>query len=97
MRPIRVRALALGAALALSATTVWAQVVQLEITSREPMNSGETVGTIGPFELIRGKVHHHPNCVELNIHVLFPQQNNHMKNQILQQYHVPVKATDFHQ
>jgi hypothetical protein len=57
MRPIRVRALLFASVLALSATTLRAQVIRLEITSREPMNNGQAVGAAGPFELIRGKVH----------------------------------------
>jgi hypothetical protein len=40
-----------------SATAARAQVVRLEITAREPMNNGQAVGTAGPFELVRGKVH----------------------------------------
>jgi len=40
-----------------SVTEARAQVVRLEITSREPMNNGQAVGAAGPFELIRGKVH----------------------------------------
>jgi hypothetical protein len=57
MRPTRVRALLVACVLASSATAARAQVVRLEITSREPMNKGQAVGTAGPFELIRGKVH----------------------------------------
>jgi hypothetical protein len=57
MRPTRARTLLFASVLALSATTVRAQVLRLEITSREPMNNGQAVGAAGPFELIRGKVH----------------------------------------
>ena len=39
------------------ATAASAQVVRLEITSREPMHNGQAVGAAGPFEMIRGKVH----------------------------------------
>jgi len=42
---------------ALSAIPASAQVVTLEITSREPMNNGQAAGAAGPFEIIRGKVH----------------------------------------
>ena len=34
-----------------------AQVVRLEITSRDPMHAGEPAGAAGPFELIRGRIH----------------------------------------
>src|SRR6478672_4119177 len=34
-----------------------AQVMTLEITSREPMNNGQAAGSAGPFELIRGRIH----------------------------------------
>ena len=57
MRPARVRVLLLCGILTSSATAARAQVVRLEITSREPMNNGQAVGRVGPFELIRGKVH----------------------------------------
>jgi hypothetical protein len=57
MRPTRVRSLLMACVLASSATAARAQVVRLEITSREPMNNGQAVGAAGPFELIRGKVH----------------------------------------
>jgi hypothetical protein len=43
--------------LASSVTPARAQVIHLEITSREPMNNAQPVGAAGPFELIRGKVH----------------------------------------
>ena len=36
---------------------VSAQVVRLEITSREPINTGQPAGAAGPFELIRGRIH----------------------------------------
>jgi len=57
MRPTRSRWLLVACVLASSATAARAQVVRLEITSREPMNNGQAVGTAGPFELVRGKVH----------------------------------------
>lgn len=57
MRPTRIRSLLIACVLASSATAAHAQVVRLEITSREPMNNGQAVGTAGAFELIRGKVH----------------------------------------
>jgi hypothetical protein len=40
-----------------SGAAAQAQVVRLEITSREPMNNGQPVGKAGPFELIRGRIH----------------------------------------
>src|SRR6185369_1734372 len=47
--------------LALAATLIAApgsaQVVRLEITSREPMNSAQPAGAAGPFELLRGILH----------------------------------------
>lgn len=49
------RGMALCAAL-LCVAPASAQVVRLEITSREPV-SGPPAGAAGPFELIRGKVH----------------------------------------
>ena len=41
----------------LCAAPLSAQVVRLEITSREPMNAGQPAGAAGPFELIRGRIH----------------------------------------
>ena len=41
----------------LCAVPVSAQVIRLEVTSREPMNEGRPAGAAGPFELIRGRVH----------------------------------------
>ena len=41
----------------LCAAPLSAQVVKLEIASREPMNAGEAAGAAGPFELIRGRIH----------------------------------------
>jgi hypothetical protein len=41
----------------LCAAPLSAQVVTLEITSREPMNAGQSAGAAGPFELIRGRIH----------------------------------------
>ena len=40
-----------------SSAAAQAQVVRLEITSREPMNGGRAAGMAGPFELIRGRIH----------------------------------------
>jgi hypothetical protein len=34
-----------------------AQVVRLEIASREPIDTGQPAGAPGPFELIRGRIH----------------------------------------
>lgn len=50
------RGTALVAAL-LCAAPLSAQVVRLEIVSREPMNGGTPAGGAGPFELIRGRIH----------------------------------------
>ena len=41
----------------LCAAPLSAQVVRLEITSREPMSAGQPAGAAGPFELIRGRIH----------------------------------------
>ena len=41
----------------LCAAPLSAQVVRLEIASREPMNAGEPAGAAGAFELIRGRIH----------------------------------------
>ena len=49
--------LPLAIAALLCAAPLSAQVVRLEIASREPMNGGQPAGAAGPFELIRGKVH----------------------------------------
>jgi hypothetical protein len=57
MSPRRGRALLLACLLPLTATAAHAQVVRLDITSREPMNNGQAVGAAGAFELLRGKVH----------------------------------------
>jgi hypothetical protein len=53
------RALLLTFGLALPAfvAPARAEVVRLEILSRTPANNGAAVGTIGPFEVIRGRVH----------------------------------------
>src|SRR6185369_11336986 len=56
MKMIRARGL-LAAALALWSTAAGAEVVRIEITSREPMNNGEAAGAAGPFEILRGKIH----------------------------------------
>jgi hypothetical protein len=34
-----------------------AEVVRIEVLSREPANDGRAVGTIGAFEILRGKIH----------------------------------------
>ena len=57
MRASPAKSLLLVCAFVSSVTEARAQVVRLEITSREPMNNGQAVGAVGPFELIRGKVH----------------------------------------
>ena len=41
----------------LCAAPLSAQVIRLEISSREPMNTGQPAGAAGPFELIRGRIH----------------------------------------
>ena len=52
------RALVIAGAVAWgSAGTAAAQVMQLEIISREPMNGGRPAGAIGPYELLRGRIH----------------------------------------
>jgi hypothetical protein len=48
---------ALALAALLCAAPVSAQVIRLEITSREPMNDRRPAGAAGPFEVIRGRVH----------------------------------------
>lgn len=53
----QLRLLLLACVLASNAASARAQALRLEITSREPMNNGQSVGTAGPFEVIRGKVH----------------------------------------
>src|SRR4051812_20218965 len=50
-------ALIIAVAIIASAATARADVVKLEITSREPMNNGQAAGAAGPFEIIRGKIH----------------------------------------
>ena len=47
----------LALAALLCAAPASAQVVRLEITSREPLNTGQPAGAAGPFELIRGRIH----------------------------------------
>ena len=47
----------LALAALLCAAPLSAQVVRLEITSREPMSTGQPEGAAGPFELIRGRIH----------------------------------------
>ena len=46
-----------AAALILWSAPASAQVVRLDITSREPMNGGQAAGAAGPFELVRGRIH----------------------------------------
>src|SRR5215831_1501211 len=41
----------------LATGTAHAEVVKIEIASREPMNSGQAVGSVGPFEIIKGKIY----------------------------------------
>jgi hypothetical protein len=57
MRPLPARSLLVACLLASTATAAGAQVIRLEITSREPMNNGQAVEAAAAFELIRGKVH----------------------------------------
>ena len=45
------------AALILLSASAHAQVVRLEITSREPMTNSQAAGAAGPFELVRGRIH----------------------------------------
>jgi hypothetical protein len=47
----------LALAALLCAAPLSAQVVRLEIVSREPINTAQPAGAAGPFELIRGRVH----------------------------------------
>jgi len=54
------RSLAVGFAAAFVAATPFdlrAEVVRIEITSREPANEGRSVGTVGEFEIVRGKIY----------------------------------------
>ena len=54
------RSLAVGFVAALVAATPFdlrAEVVRIEITSREPANQGRSVGTVGEFEILRGKIY----------------------------------------
>jgi hypothetical protein len=49
---------ALAAALLTAAPLdIHAEVVRLEIVSRQPANDGRPIGTIGPFEVLRGKIY----------------------------------------
>jgi hypothetical protein len=48
---------ALAAALLAAPLDLHAEVVRLEIVSRQPANDGRSVGTIGPFEILRGRIH----------------------------------------
>ena len=51
---------AMALAVALLATTpldIHADVVRIEILSRQPANDGRPVGTIGEFEILRGKIY----------------------------------------
>ena len=47
-----------------------AQVVTLDITSREPMSAGQPDGAAGPFELTRGRIHGEVDPAD-------PHQRNH--------------------
>jgi hypothetical protein len=47
----------LVAALTLGSASAGAEVVRIDITSREPMNDGQAAGAAGPFEILRGKVY----------------------------------------
>ena len=44
-------------ALAGAAPQASAQVIRIEVVSREPMPAGPAVGAAGPYEIIRGRVH----------------------------------------
>jgi hypothetical protein len=45
------------ASLVVAGSTAEAQVTRLEITSREPVASGQVFGSAGPYENIRGRIH----------------------------------------
>ena len=51
-----VRLLVPGLTLA-AAARANAEVVKIEITSREPMNNGQPAGAAGPYEIIKGKIY----------------------------------------
>lgn len=53
-RLARVRLAALAVLASLVAPLAHAEVLRLEIRSREPANGGRPVGAVGPFEIIRG-------------------------------------------
>jgi hypothetical protein len=57
IRKIVVVVAALAAGRALTPAAAAAEVVRIEITSRQPANNGQAVGAIGPFEIIRGRVY----------------------------------------
>jgi hypothetical protein len=46
-----------GAFLAATPLDIRAEVVRIEILSRQPANDGRAVGTIGEFEILRGKIY----------------------------------------
>ena len=45
------------AALVLWSTSAGAELVRIDIASREPMNGGQAIGAAGPFEMIRGRAY----------------------------------------
>jgi hypothetical protein len=47
----------LVAALVLWSTSAGAELVRIDIASREPMNGGQAIGAAGPFEMIRGRAY----------------------------------------
>jgi hypothetical protein len=56
MRKLENLTLALTLILSLTATAR-AEVVKIEITSREPMNNGQPVGAAGTYEIIKGRIY----------------------------------------
>jgi len=56
-RPRALSLLGVALLIALRASIASAQVVRLEIVSREPMNGGQPVGRAGPYEILRGRIH----------------------------------------
>ena len=51
------RTLTLAAVACLQVSVAFGQVTRVEITSREPVNSGQPVGRAGPYEILRGRIH----------------------------------------
>src|SRR6185436_9641709 len=46
-----------GALVGATPLEIGAEVVRIEIVSRQPANDGRPVGTVGEFEILRGKIH----------------------------------------